>query len=410
MTAGEGLLSHLASRLSREKRLTFAEFMAEALYHPRHGRYARAGSPIGPEGDYVTSPELDPAFGRLLARAVAEMSERLPGHAAGAPFTLVECGPGHGTLCRDLLIALAREAPALAARTTVRLVETSEALRSTQRSVLRGAGLDGAVTWSSWRDVVRDGPIEGVLLANEFVDALPVHVIEGTREGVCEIYVEMDEEGRLRESAGPLSDPEIERTLQSLGARLEEGQRAEVGLQAQRWIREAAGLLAAGYALVIDYGHEADELFSERHFAGTLLGYRKHQLVVDPLERPGEHDLTAHVDITSLARKGLEAGFDAWALTSQRRLLVALGLAEILASLSTADVASEEALKRRFALHALMSPSGMGETFKAMIFSKKAPLEGLRSLQDPFREVSVPVRTSARPIAPVSVEGRGAGG
>jgi SAM-dependent MidA family methyltransferase len=382
MKPGENLLSHLARRIRREGPLTFADFMAEALYHPALGRYSQASPPMSPEGDYITSPEVDPAFGRLLARALAGMAER----ATPGPFTIVEMGPGRGTLARDLLLSMAEESEDLSRRTRCVLVERSEALRREQRSRLEGAGLLDRVSWISWHDLLRSGPIAGCILANEFLDALPVHLVEVTEGRLREIHVGIGADGSLREIPGEPSSDRIARYFEEAGARLAEGQRAEVNLGALRWISEAASLLRLGYAVVVDYGHEASELFSERHFAGTLVGYRRHQLVVDPLADPGAHDLTSHVDFTSLAREGLRAGFSEWALTSQRKLLTAMGLAEMIADLSRPGTATSEGerLKRRFALHALMSPSGMGETFKVMILAKGAPLVGLRCLDDRF--------------------------
>lgn len=386
MTEGEKLLSHLARRIRREGPLTFAEFMAEALYHPTLGRYSRASPPMGPEGDYITSPEVDPAFGRLLSRCVAEMAER----AGGDAFTIVEMGPGRGSMCRDLLRGFAEEAGGLFERLRYVLVEESGPLRREQRSRLEGAGLLDRVSWLAWRDLLKLGPITGCLLANEFLDALPIHLVELSEGRLREIYVELDEKGDLRETAGEPSCEEIARYFDRLGVTLAEGQRAEVNLEAMRWIAEAGTLLKSGYAIIIDYGHEAKELFSERHFAGTLVGYRRHQLVVDPLAEPGGQDLTSHVDLTSLAREGLRAGFDAWTLTSQRLLLIAMGLAEMIAGQAFdgaapgADIDEGERLRRRFALHALMSPSGMGETFRVMIFARSAPLAGLKCLRDRF--------------------------
>ncbi|HZE89141.1 MAG TPA: SAM-dependent methyltransferase, partial [Verrucomicrobiae bacterium] len=147
----EGLLSHLARRIRRNGPLTFAEFMAEALYHPEHGRYSRPFPPMGPEGDYITSPEVDPAFGGLLARAFAEMASRLP----PGPFAIVEAGPGKGTLCRDVLMALAREAPEVAVRARYHLVEASGALRLEQEKALDAAGVMKSVRFTTWPALLR---------------------------------------------------------------------------------------------------------------------------------------------------------------------------------------------------------------------------------------------------------------
>ncbi len=390
MTAGETLLSLLTRRIRSGGPIPFEAFMAAALYEPGAGRYHASRPPMGPEGDYITSPEVDPAFGRLLGRALVEMEGRIRTalrDGGGAPFTIVEMGPGTGLLCRDILQGLADEAPSLFGRARYVLVETSEALRREQQGSLGAAGLLERVAWRSWEEILAAEPVAGCVLANEFLDALPVHLVEWSGGRLREVYVGLGDDGRLEEQLGEPSTVEIPQYFERLGIRLAEGQRAEVNLAALKWIREAASILKTGYAIVIDYGHEARDLFSERHHAGTLLGYRRHQLVTDPLESPGEHDLTSHVDFTSLAREARASGFETQGMTSQRRFLVALGLAHMIADLGSGrtPVPAAESVRRRFALHTLMSTAGMGETFKVLVFGRRVPVEGLACLRDPFR-------------------------
>ena len=385
MNSGESLLSLLKRRIRQRGRITFRSFMEAALYEPGLGRYRVADPPIGPEGDYLTSPEVDETFGRLVGRAVAEMDGRL---GAPSPLTLIEMGPGRGTLCRDLLRGLAVESPDLFARTRYVLVEPSETLRAEQHAALAGVDLLTKTAWRSWPDLLEEGPVQGCILGNEFLDALPVHLVESGGGRLFEIYVTLTPEGRLAEEAGELSDPRLGEYFAAPRIELGEGQRAEVNLAAVEWIGEAARILDAGFALVIDYGHEAADLYSERHYAGTLLGYRRHTLVVDPLAAPGEHDLTSHLDFTSLRREALRAGFDSWAVTSQRNFLVSLGLAREIAAMAEAEgsAGASARLQRRFALHTLMSPMGMGETFKVQLFGRGRPIEGLQFMKDPFRD------------------------
>ncbi len=387
MTPGEDLLTILRRRIELRGRIPFSEFMAAALYEPGLGRYCRPRPPMGPEGDYVTSPEVDEAFGRLLGRGIREMWESTGGPGAASPFTIVEAGPGRGTLCRDLLSGLAAEAPALHGEVRYVLVESSGSLRAGQQALLRShPAAAGRAAWWDWRDLLEGPPIRGCVLANEFLDALPVHLVERSGGRLVEIWVGLDGGGDFVEVAAEPSRPEIEAYFRRLGITLAEGQRAEVNLEAIRWVREAARLIATGYAVIIDYGHEASELFSEAHFEGTLLGYRRHRLSEDPLADPGDQDLTSHVDFTSVREAALGAGFTAWAMTSQRNLLVSMGLAEMIASLpGPREGGSAEALGRRFALHTLMSPSGMGGTFKALILGRDAPVAGLRLAGNPFR-------------------------
>lgn len=415
MTSGGDLRRHLAGRIDREGPLTFAEFMSEALYHPELGRYSAPRPPMGPEGDYITSPEVDEAFGRLIGRAVADMDARITASRGrpADPFTIVEVGPGSGALCRDLLRGVREEFPELAARLRYVLVESSASLRVTQDSILEGTPAAVRCEWRSWEDLARDDAITGCIVANEFLDALPVHLVEWSDGRLREIHVGVDENGNLREEILDPSTEELSRYLEALDVRLTEGQRAEINLAALDWIRQAAGRLEAGYVLIVDYGHEAEELFSERHFAGTLLGYRRHRLVTDPLESPGDHDLTAHVDFTSLRREAVRTGFEVSSLISQRNLLVAMGLARMIADLAMDVSGSDEAGKvgRRFALHALMSPAGMGTTFKALVMSKRAPLEGLSCLVDPFRSAGATAAAAAtaaggRKLKEVSTEAK----
>lgn len=397
MTGGENLLSVLRDRIRKKGPITFQAFMEAALYEPGLGRYQAPSPPMGPEGDYITSPEVDPAFGRLTARALAEMAGRIRiASPHGDPFTIVEMGPGTGALARDLLVGLREEHSELAGSTRYILVEPSKALRSRQEATLQGAGLAAQVGWQRWDELLRGGPFPGCILANEFLDALPVHLVECVEGELKEIFIGLDPGGLLQEVHGEPSRKEIPAYLEDLGIRLEEGQRAEVNLAALAWIREAGSLLKPGYAVIVDYGHEAEELFSERHFGGTLLGYRRHRLVVDPLEAPGEGDLTSHVDFTSLVREARRAGFESRGMTSQRRFLVSMGLAEMIAGLAMERPEGEsgESVRRRFAMHALMSTSGMGETFKVLLLGRGVSTESLRCLGNPFRD---------------PVEGRGSG-
>lgn len=388
MTAAGSLPGLLRRRIREAGRIPFSEFMAAALYEPGLGRYCRDDPPMGPAGDYVTSPEVDRAFGLLIGRAIAEMWERAGGADPRRPFTIIEAGPGRGTLCRDILSGLASERPALHAEARYLLVESSGPLRTSQEKLLAPEpAAAGKVVWREWRSLLEEGPFRGCIVANELLDAFPVHLVEQSGGRLREIYVELGEGDRLVEAAGEPTSPEIAEYFDRLGVRLGEGQRAEVNLEALRWVREAGSLLSPGYLLVVDYGHEAPELFSGRHHGGTLLGYRRHRLVTDPLESPGEVDLTAHVDFTSLAEAARAGGFGETVLTTQRNLLVAMGLPALIAGLAAPGSGGDEAerVRRRFSLHTLMHPSGMGEIFRVFIAGRDLPVRGLRSAANPFR-------------------------
>jgi len=292
-------------------------------------------------------------------------------------------------------MALAREAPEVAVRARYHLVEASGALRLEQEKALDAAGVMKSVRFTTWPALLRGDPLQGCLVANEFLDALPVHLVERIEGRLLEIHVGLEGGGRLVEIAREPSSPEIGAYFDDLGVTLAEGQRAEVNLAARQFVAEAARIFGPGYAMIVDYGHDAAELYSERHFAGTLVGYRRHQLVANPLADPGAHDLTSHVDFTTISRAALAAGWEAFAMTTQRKMLIALGLAEMIAAMAgdEAPGGAGERIRRRFALHSLMSPTGMGETFKVMVLARGARLAGLTCLRDRVLDRDAVIRT-----------------
>ncbi len=388
------LLAWLRDRIAQRGPLPFVEFMEAALYHPEHGYYCRPAATTGARGDFYTSPDVHPAFGRLLARQIAELADRTR-PAGGGRFDIVEMGPGTGTLARDVAAGLARERPDLAARTVYTMVEVSPSLGRLQR-VRLGGGAAGALAgfeWARWDDVLaraaRAPGFHGCVLAHEFLDALPVHLVQAAGGALEEVHVTVEGEA-LREVLLDPVTPRLAEHLDGLGVVLEEGQRAEVGLRAIDWISSLEGLFGPraggrGGALLIDYGHPARELYDPIRHRGTLLCYHRHRAGEDPYARVGLQDITAHVEFTSVERRARAAGLDAAPLTTQMRFLVSLGLARMLADLGAAAGAAGTA-RDRLALHALMAPGGMGEVFKVLLLARGTPAAGLTGATDPFRD------------------------
>jgi SAM-dependent MidA family methyltransferase len=389
----------LVAEIQREIRergpLPFAAFMQAALHHPHHGYYSRPSMTTGAQGDYYTSPDLTPAFGRLLARQIAEIALRTT--AEEDPFTLVEMGPGSGRMACDIMQTLAAEFPALAARTTYALVEISPSLQRAQRERVEAAGCSSAVAsvvWREWNDLMAHppaAPVRACVVANEFLDALPVHIVEKKDRALREVHVTADGDG-FGETLLPLSTPRLARHLEDLGIDLAEGQRAEVCLVALDWVGclgRLFGPRGRGGAILVDYGHAAGELYASHRARGTLMCYAGHRASGDgasPYRRVGEQDMTAHVDLTSVRRQAETAGFDVAPVISQMRFLVALGLPRLMADLAARpDAGSADAQRERLALHALMAPEGMGEIFKVMLMTRGTPAAGLTGAQDPFR-------------------------
>ena len=223
-----------------------------------------------------------------------------------------------------------------------------------QRETLASAGLlDARVTWDA------SGPVRGLILANEVVDALPVHLVTVQGGRLLERYVVMRGDA-LAWHDDELSTPALEAYFERLGVRPGEGCLAEVNLDGVAWMERVAGTLAEGAMLVLDYGYPAPELYAPERRFGTLLTYRRHQLGSDPLVHVGDQDVTAHVDFTSLARAGERAGLQTVGLISQAALLRRLGLDAYVQALDRSSVAAADLDANRRALQTLVEPSGLG--------------------------------------------------
>jgi len=382
--------------------------MEAALYHPDFGYYARAVQRSGRAGDFFTSVDVGTLFGELLAKQAAEMAQCLDRERpSGRPgsFDLVEAGAGNGRLAADMLRALKRDAPRTYETTNLHLVEASAEARAVHRSTLG----ESAERLSSSSAALPES-FDGVLIANELLDAMPVHQVVMREEGLREVYVESGENGlRLRE--GPLSTSRLASYFTDLDIRLEPGWRAEVGLAAVDWVRDAARRLKRGFIVLIDYGHEAAELYSGSHSTGTLTTFAQHRsagpesATVPWLRNPGQQDLTAHVEFTSVRRAAEGEGCTTLGFTDQMYFLLALvtglpGQAREAgdAAREAGDAAREvgdalqgvpqlEALsaKQRLALKTLAMPGGLGSTMKVILFGKNVGRPRLTGLSSHLR-------------------------
>jgi SAM-dependent MidA family methyltransferase len=372
-----GLVAKLVARIEREGPITFADFMEAALYDPDFGYYTTPGSRIGFDGDYCTSPDSHPIFAELLGRQLAQAAEAIASLQGEMPgdFTIVEMGGGKGLLAAHLLNAYRRDHPALLTRIRYILVERSPAMVAAQQAHLRHLLEEGVnITWTSDLSVFPAGSVTGVILSNELVDAFPVHRVIMRPLGLREIYVGWDG-SRFIEIEAPPSVPALQRYFERIGIALEDGQRAEVNLRALDWMRRVCSILRRGLVLTIDYGHTAADLFAATRTSGTLLCYHRQTVSDTPYLRVGQQDMTAHVDFTSLALTGREAGLEVTGFTNQLHFLMGLGIESAFAGL---DPDSQEFAGMR----RLLRPDGMGTTYKILVQHKGMPaprLDGLRS-------------------------------
>jgi SAM-dependent MidA family methyltransferase len=378
--------------------VTVAAFMEAALYHPDFGYYARAVQRSGRAGDFFTSVDVGPLFGELLAQQIDEMHGILNSEFRIQNYDLVEAGAANGRLSADILRALKRDAQETYNTTRLYLVEASPAARTAHEPTLA----DCADRLASSSPVLPDS-FEGVLVANELLDAMPVHQVVMRDDGLHEIYVEgIGDRLGLRE--GPLSTPRLAEYFAAIGTTLEPGWRAEVGLAAVDWMQEAARRLQRGFIILIDYGHEASELYSVTHSAGTLTSFAGHrstgpESTATPwLRNPGQQDLTAHVDFTSVRRAAEAEGCAMLGFLDQMYFLLAL--VSTTASVGDALPPSRDALRgtsqgvprletlsarERLALKTLVMPGGLGSTMKVMILGKGVGTPKLAGLSSHVR-------------------------
>ena len=360
--------------------LTVAAFMDLALYDPELGYYARAAQRSGRAGDFFTSVDVGPLFGELLEVQLADMYERLQAADPGLQTCeLVEAGCGNGRLSADILRAAKAHHPDFYGAIQLHLVEASAAARAAQAATLGDVG----------DRLASSGPalpesFEGVLIANELLDALPVHQVVMRADGLKEVYVSRQSSVRspvtgdrlLTTVEGEPSTPALAEYLDRLGVALAPGWRVEINLRAVDWIRDAARRLRRGFMILIDYGHDARELYSPTHSTGTLTTFLKHRsggpegsADAPPwLQQPGEQDLTAHVDFTSVRAAAEAGGMTAIAFLDQTYFLMGL----------LGGLPQPQAALRNPQLKTLMLPGGIGSTHKVLILGKGVGAPALR--------------------------------
>ena len=343
----------LIRRIHAGGAIALSDYMADCLLHPDHGYYTQS-QPFGAGGDFTTAPEISQMFGELLGLWLAQawLDQGSP-----AAFTLAETGPGRGTLMADVLRATAR-VPGFHQAAEIVLIEASPRLRAVQRQALAPF----AVRWIEQVDQLPEAPL--FLLANEFVDALPVRQFTRTDDAWAETMVTLSDEGAL---ALALAQPA---PLAALAHRLHDtrpGDIVEIRPAAQPVVQTIAARIAVhgGAALLVDYGRW-------RSMGDTVQALRAHAHV-DILSTPGLADLTAHVDFEPLARAAVAAGARPWGPVEQGALLNALGI-EARATRLAANLQGEALERHLSAWQRLTHPDQMGSLFKALaILPRSAP-------------------------------------
>lgn len=353
---------HLVDRLrslidSQGGWISFATYMAEALYTPGLGYYSGGAHKFGPSGDFITAPELTPLFGQALASQVQQIMD------LSAP-QVIEAGAGTGLLAADLLLELERRG-ALPERYAI--LEVSGELRERQFDTL-AATVPHLASRVHWLDGLPER-FSGALVANEVLDVMPVHLIAWRPEGIFERGVALGDEGNLVWADQPATG-KVAEAAAALGLALpEEGEYvSELNLAGRAWVAEWAARLDQGAMLLVDYGYPRAEYYLPSRSTGTLLCYFRHHAHGDPFLWPGLNDITAFVDFTAIAEAGFDAGLDVLGYTDQANLLFNCGVLECLARRAPEEGA--DYIRAAKALQRLTGPHEMGELFKVIALGR----------------------------------------
>ncbi|MFB9325440.1 class I SAM-dependent methyltransferase [Paenibacillus aurantiacus] len=350
--------------------MTFHDYMALCLYDPDYGYYQQGSVRVGRDGDFYTSSAIGTIMGEKLAACMAQWHRRL-----GRRSDTAEWGAGTGELSKQILQAWAAQSPMRREEASYAIVDNSPAHLAAARRLLEPAEgmlplhfLTEDQAWDgAWR---RGGPL--IVVANELLDAMPVHRIVMKDGGLREIGVTLtdDPDAPYVETHLPPSDPRIVQSLERDGIALREGQQAEVNLNAERWIARVGAMMQTGVLILIDYGHEAEELTAAHRMNGTLLCYANHLAHDDPYARPGMQDITAHVNFTACRRAAEAAGFREQYYATQKQFLLDYGVLDDLMNHDGTDPFGAAA-KRNRAIRQLLLSDEMSEIFKVMVLQKE---------------------------------------
>jgi len=341
----------------------FARFMDLALYAPAQGYYVAGAAKIGAEGDFVTAPEISPLFGATLARQIAEILGRSGGE-------VLELGAGSGVLATDVLREL-RNLDSLPQRYLI--LDISPQLARRQQLTIEQR-LPGLATRIEWPTALPED-FEGVVIANEVLDALPVHLIAWRQDGLFERGVSW--ENGLVWSERPLPPGALRDAAEATGVEAE--YISEISLAAPALVRTLSDVLRKGALLLIDYGFGRREYYHPQRCQGTLMSHYRHRAHDDPFFLPGLQDLTAHVDFTAIAEAGIDAGLKVLGYATQAQFLINSGITQLL------EQHPADATLSRFTLTAgvqrLLSSAEMGELFKVIALGRgiDGPLIGFSS-------------------------------
>lgn len=327
--------------------IPFAEYMRLALYAPGLGYYSAGAAKFGEGGDFVTAPEISSLFGSTLAHGASRWLAEHPGAA------ILELGAGSGKLAYDFLTELETLPNAYF------ILEVSADLRARQQEKLQKFA--GRVTWL---ETLPDC-FEGLILANEVLDAVPFNVVRWRDDGISERGVSLQGEN-LVWADRLLPEGPLLQAVRTIPA--PPGYVSEIHMGAQALIRNLAAMLSRGMLLIFDYGFGAGEYYHPQRSNGTLMCHYRHHVHDDPFFLPGLQDITTHIDFSAVIEAGIGAGLEFYGYTNQAHFLINCGITNILERVSPENTNAYLPLCCEF--QKLVSPAEMGELFKVMGLGK----------------------------------------
>jgi SAM-dependent MidA family methyltransferase len=355
------LLSRIRDEILVRGPIRFDRFMEMALYDPDHGYYRAPESAPGRTGDFITAPEAHPIFGATLAGQIVAFDSEL---GSPSPFTIIEYGAGGGLLIRPLLAELRQQHPSLYERIQYTPVELNTSRLAELQAHLSEGGHGDCL-----QSKVPEGGVTGCIIANEFVDAFPVRRIVRQEHALNEIHVAWNGDWFV-EMTIPVDDPIVLEYLTRHQFELSNGDVIEIHPGIESWIHELERSLRNGFALIIDYGYPASELFADHRRHGTLKAYFQHGVSNEYYRGIGRQDLTAHVNFSELGWHASKHGFTLERIQAQAELLEQLGLGERMVNLQqNPDLTADDYLAVRAAVLRMIDPGAMGR-FRVMLLSR----------------------------------------
>ncbi len=349
--------------LAHGGRISFARYMELALYTPGLGYYMGGSRKIGVGGDFITAPEISSMFSEALSNQIRQVLAEL---AVGGNACVLEVGAGSGRMAADILISLEQH-NALPVR--YEILELSAELKQRQLETLQTLAphlLHRVV----WIEQLPEQGFSGVIVANELLDAMPVHKFVFKEKTLHECYVGWGENG-LKWLVGDLSVPEIESRLTPFQSEFIEDYTSEVNLAASAWVNTIGGLLEQGMILLVDYGYPRHEYYHPQRTTGTSMCHYQHRAHNEPFFYPGLQDLTAHIDFTAIAESALDAGLTVSGYTTQAHFLIDCGLGAIAEKRFSHDIKQQLSTSQQ--IKKLTLPGEMGDIVKVMALTRKCP-------------------------------------